>query len=415
MNAEIISIGTELLLGHIINTNAAYLAERLAEAGIDVYHQTTVGDNPERLFRAMRTALRRAEIVLTSGGLGPTVDDITIETAARLMHRDLVIDRSVMKSLIAYFKLRKIAIPAHSIRQALVPKGAKIIRNAVGTAPGLILESGAKTLICLPGPPRELEPMVAASVIPYIRKRGAARGRAAAGVIRSRVVRITGGAESQVNAKVKDLLETQPPTTVGIYAKLGEVDLKIMAKARNERAAAAAIAKVEAQIRRRLGNAIFGYDDETLEGAVAQLLLEKKLTIATAESCTGGLIAHRLTNIPGASGYFPVGTVTYANEAKAGVLGVRPESIARHGAVSHVVALEMARGIRHIAGTDIGISATGIAGPSGGTRHKPVGLVYIALVTKRRRIVREYRFTGSREEIKFQASQAALDLVRRSL
>lgn len=376
MKAEIINIGTELLLGHIVNTNAAYLSQKLAELGIDVYHQSTVGDNPSRLIESIRKASQRSDIVIMTGGLGPTVDDITVETLSNLTRK-------------------------------VYPKQ---ICNKVGSAPGLMTEYEGSLIICLPGPPRELEPMFENDIAPILKKKFKSSW-----LIKSRTMRTTGLAESKVNQILKDILKLKPPTTVGIYAKLGEVYLNITAKAQNAAKAQIEIQKLEKKIRAKLKDHIFGYDKDTLESSVAKLLTGKKLTIATAESCTGGLLAHRLTNISGASAYFTMGVAAYANEVKVNILGVREELIKKEGAVSGKVAQEMASGIRLLAGTDIGISITGVAGPKGGTGAKPVGLVYIALDTDKERIVKEFRFKGSREEIKFQATQAALNLIRQNI
>jgi nicotinamide-nucleotide amidase len=265
-------------------------------------------------------------------------------------------------------------------------------------------------IICLPGPPRELEPIFADRIIPYLKRRVTANLP-----IVSRVIKITGLAESQVNRIVKDLLMLKPPTTVGIYARLGEVDLKIMTKARSAKEAAANIGRIERIIRSRLGGYIFGYDDGTLEDAVAEALIEKGMTIAVAESCTGGLVSSRLTDVGGSSKYFICSTVTYSNESKENILAVPRRLIERHGAVSKETALAMAKGIKHFACVDIGLGATGIAGPAGGTKTKPVGLVYIAFVSDRKRLAKKFRFHGSRKDIKLQASQAALDLIRRNV
>ncbi|MDP3786498.1 MAG: CinA family nicotinamide mononucleotide deamidase-related protein, partial [Candidatus Omnitrophota bacterium] len=267
MTAEIISIGTELLLGHIINTDTSFLAQKLAEIGIDVYHTSVVGDNPMRLTQAIKQAVYRSDIVITTGGLGPTVDDITIETLAKLLGKHLVLNKTILKDLKDYFKLRKVKFPKETVRQAYIPEDTKWIRNRVGTAPGLIEEYRGRIIICLPGPPRELKPMLASDIVPYIKNR-----IKSGWIIKSRTINTTGLAESQVNGKVKDLLELKPPTTVGIYAKLGQVELKIMSKAKNGKDAAREIEKIERKIIIRLCDHIFGYDDETLEGAVAKLL-----------------------------------------------------------------------------------------------------------------------------------------------
>lgn len=376
MTVEIISIGTELLLGHIVNTNTAFLSQKLAEAGIDVYNTSVVGDNPKRLTDSLKLALGRAEVVITTGGLGPTVDDITVGTII-----DLIDEKNV-----------------------------KWIENKVGTAPGLVTNYRGKMIVCLPGPPRELKPMLENDILPIIKKK-----RKSSRIIKSRTIKITGLPESFVNNKVKNLLKLKPPTTVGIYAKLGQVELKVMSKAGSEKTAAMAIGRIEKKIRYKLKDFIFGCDDDTLEGAVGKLLTEKKLTIAIAESCTGGLLSNRLTNVSGSSRYFVMGLVAYSNSIKENILGVSKETLRKRGAVSKETALEMAKRVRSLAGTDIGVGITGIAGPGGSTKSKPVGLVYISIVTKTKRMVKELRFKGSREEIKFQASQAVLDSIRRNV
>ena len=376
MNAEIISIGTELLLGHIVNTNTAFLSQKLAEIGIDVFHTSVVGDNPKRLVEAVKQALDRTDIVITTGGLGSTVDDITIETISGLIDK----------------------------------RAIKWIRNMLGTAPGLLIDYRDRKIICLPGPPRELQPMFEKEIAPYLKKTSKSTS-----ILKSRTIKITGLAESVVNKAVKDFLELKPPTTVGIYAKLGEVDLKIMSKAKDEKSAQTAIQKIEKKIRLKLKGYIFGYDDDTLEVAVGKMLTAMKMTIAVAESCTGGFLSDRITDVNGSSSYFIMGLVAYSNTVKENILGVSRVTLKKYGAVSHPVALEMARGIKLLAGADIGVGITGIAGPTGGTKTKPVGLVYISTITGLKRIVKEYRFKGSREEIKFQASQAVLDLIRKNV
>lgn len=410
MNAEIISIGTELLLGHIVNTNTSFLCRKLAEIGIDVYHTSVVGDNPLRLTQALKEAVHRSDIIITTGGLGPTVDDITTETLASLLGKRLVLNRAILKGLKDYFKLRKVKFPKDNTRQAMVPEDTKWVRNRVGTAPGFIAGYRNKLIVCLPGPPRELESMFVNDIMPMI-------GNMAGGgsALKSKTLKVTGFPESLINNKVKDLLRLKPPTTVGIYAKLGEVELKIMSKAKTAKEAFRMIAPIERRIRRRLGNYIFGCDDETLEGVVARLLIKRKKTIAAAESCTGGLVSARLTNVGGSSGYFIMGCVAYSNEIKEHILCVDPAVLESYGAVSAQVARQMAIGIKLLAGADIGLGITGIAGPTGGTKSKPVGLVYIALAIDNKLIVRELRFSGSREEIKFQSSQVALDMIRKNL
>ncbi|MCX5678513.1 MAG: competence/damage-inducible protein A [Candidatus Omnitrophica bacterium] len=407
MRAEIISIGTELLLGHILNTNAAYLSRKLAELGIDLYYQTTVGDNPERLIQTIRKAIARSDIVILTGGLGPTIDDVTMESVARLTDRPLVLNKIVLKDIERYFKARGFKPPSGNDRQARVPQGAKCLHNKFGTAPALIVEHLGKVIVCLPGPPREMEPLFEDGVTQYFRKKFRSEE-----IIRTRTIKTIGLPESRVNAIVKDLLKLPPPTTVGIYAKLREVHLVVMAKAESDARARKAIAAVEKKILSRLKNCIFGYDDDTLESIVIKSLIEKKLTISVAESCTGGLLSKRFTDISGSSGCFVAGIVSYSNESKEKLLGLPKELINKYGAVSGQVCGRMAFGVRHIVRTDIGVGITGIAGPTGGSLRKPVGLVYISLATNEKLIVKEFRFNGSRQDIRWQASQAALDMIR---
>lgn len=407
MKAEIISIGTELLLGHILNTNAAYLSRKLSELGIDLYYQTTVGDNPDRLIQTIRKAITRSDIVILTGGLGPTVDDITMESVARLIGRPLVLNKTVLKDIERYFKSRGFKPPPGNDRQARVPEGAKCLHNKFGTAPALIVEHLGKVIICLPGPPREMEPLFEDGVTQYLKKKFESGE-----VIRTRAIKTIGLPESKVNALVKDLLKLPPPTTVGIYAKLREVHLVIMAKARNGIQAGKAIAAVEKKISSRLKSHIFGYDDDILESVVGRALIKKKLTISVAESCTGGLFSKRLTDVAGSSGCFMAGVVTYSNESKEKLLGVPEKIINKYGAVSGQVCGRMAFSIRHIVRTDIGVGITGIAGPTGGSSRKPVGLVYISLATNKKLMVKKFRFNGSRHDVRWQASQAALDMIR---
>lgn len=407
MKAEIICIGTELLLGDIVNTNAAFIAKKLAGIGIDHYFQTTVGDNPARLTDTIANGLNRSDIVITTGGLGPTIDDITTEIIAKVASKKLILEKDVLKDISDFFRRMNKKIPKDTLRQALIPEGARWLKNPYGTAPGLIVEYGEKAIIALPGPPREMQPMMENLLIPYLRSRTGGKW-----LIKSRSIRLIGLAEAKVNESVKDLLKLSGSVTVGIYAKQSEVELKIMAKAQNEITADAGIKKVEKIIRKKLKPYIYGIDKETLADNVAKLLIKRHKTIAIAESCTGGYLANLITDIPGASHAFMEGIITYSNDSKVGELGVKPETIKKYGAVSPQVAGEMAEGIRKKSGAGIGISITGIAGPTGGTKTKPIGLVYIALSIGKKIICRQFNFLGSRMEIKHQAAQAALDMLR---
>lgn len=410
MKAEIISIGTELLLGHIINTNTSYISKKMANLGIDVHYHSTVGDNEERLSKLLKTVLRRSDIVFTTGGLGPTVDDIMVSTVSKTIGRRLVFNKQIAKEIKKYFKKQHLPFPKDSLKQAYIPEGCVWLKNNVGTAPGLIIPLNKKIIICLPGPPREVNPILEKDVIPYLKRYTKTRQ-----CIKSHSIKLVGLPEAAVNKKVKDLLRLSGTTTVGIYAHLGEVHLKITTKAKDEKACKNNISRIEAKIRKRFVPYLYGVDDETLEGVVARLLLKRKKTIGIAESCTGGLISNRITNIPGSSKYFKMGITAYSDEVKTCQLGVSRKLLNRYGAVSSAIALSMARGIRKRAHVDIGIGVTGIAGPGGATKTKPVGLVYMALVTDKEHISKKFFFLGKREEIKFLASQAALNLIRTHL
>lgn len=410
MQAEIISIGTELILGKTVNTNASYLSKKLASLGIDLFYHTTVGDNRMRLFTVLKRAMHRSDIVITTGGLGPTEDDLTLEVIAQATCRKLILNLSVLKVIKEHFQRRHIPMPKANIRQALIPEKALVLKNDFGTAPGLIIPYDKKVLIALPGVPGEMRPMVERDVIPYLAKNFAGEY-----VIASHLIRTTGLAESQINQKIKNLLKLKPPVTVGIYAHIDSVDLNITAKAKNRRNAERLINRVERKIRSRLKEYIYGFDNQTLEEVVARALNKRKKTVAIAESCTGGLISKRLTNISGSSRYFLLGVVAYSNQAKQSLLGVPLPILKRFGAVSKEVARLMARNIRQLAKTDLGMGVTGIAGPKGATEEKPVGLTFIALATSAKIQCRQFNFHGDRDAVRQQASQAALDMLRRLL
>ncbi|MCM8779022.1 MAG: competence/damage-inducible protein A [Candidatus Omnitrophica bacterium] len=410
MKAEIISIGTEILLGHILNTNASYLSQKLAELGIDVYFQSTVGDNPKRLSFLLRQALKRAEIIITTGGLGPTIDDITLETITQTFHCRLILRKKILSQIENHFKKRGLKMPSINKRQAYLPENAYVLENKIGTAPGFILRKDKKLLIVLPGPPSELIPMFEEKVIPFLKEK-----LKITEIIFTRTLKISGLCESEIAEKIKDLLKLKPPLTVGIYAHPQEIELKITAKAKNKEIALRGISQIESVIRKRFGEYIFGKDEETLEEVVGRVLTKKRKTLAVAESCSGGLIAHRLTNVPGSSHYFISGIVAYSQKEKVRLLKVPVEVIKKYGAVSKEVAEIMAKNVRKMAKADIGIGVTGIAGPKGGSSDKPVGLVYIGISTENKTEVKEYRFSGERFVIKLKASQEALDIVRKKL
>ncbi|HEY3268330.1 MAG TPA: competence/damage-inducible protein A [Armatimonadota bacterium] len=410
MTAEIISVGTELLLGQIVDTNAAFLAQTLADLGVGVYMKVVVGDNPQRLSDALRAALARADIVILGGGLGPTKDDLTKETVADTLGVALVNNAEAEDRLRRFFRERGISVPETNLKQALAFDGGTVFQNANGTAPGVAIVKDGKAVACLPGPPHELKPMVTNQLVPWL------QGILGPDhpILVSRVIRLAGIGESLAAEKVADLLDSPNPT-VAPYAKTGEVHLRVTARARNRAEAEALIDPMDAEIAARLGPFILGRDAENLEDGVVARLRALGLTLAGAESCTGGLIGDRITNVPGASDVFQGVAVTYGNRAKVDILGVRPETIERVGAVSEETAREMASGARNAYHADVAYAVTGIAGPSGGSEEKPVGTVFVAVQTPSRTAAREHRFRGAREVIKRYSAQAALNLLREML
>lgn len=406
-NVEIVTIGTELLLGQIIDTNSAYIGEKLASIGINVYRKTSIGDNEIRLEEYLKEVLTRVDVVIATGGLGPTVDDVTKKVACKIFKRRLILNERLLEKVKNIFKQRNIEMPESNVSQALVPQGIEIIDNNVGTAVGLIFNENNKILILLPGVPREMKPMFEEGVIPYLRKNLKIEN-----VIVSRILKVWGLSESAVDEKIFDLFVKLSNPTIALLASFSEIKIRITAKANDEKSALTMISDVESQIKDRLGKYIFGKDDETMEKVVSILLVMRESTVSVAESCTGGLISHKLTNVPGSSKYFERGVVVYSNEAKVKLLNV-PESLMKtYGAVSKEVAKSMAENIRKISNATIGLSCTGIVGPTGATLGKPVGLVYISLATSQETITEEHRFSGEREVIKERASLTALDLLR---
>jgi nicotinamide-nucleotide amidase len=406
MRAEIVSVGTELLLGQIVDTNAAKLGRALSELGIAVYRRTTVGDNHDRLLDALRSALAENDIVITIGGLGPTMDDITRDVLAEAIGDTLRHDEAYAHRLTAWFRARKIPMPESVLRQAMVPTEGRALNNPNGTAPGLFFDKNGKIGIALPGPPNEFNPMVDNEVIPILREKTGGKG-----TIRSRVLRICNMGESMVEEKVKDLMADDNPT-VAPYAKTGEVHLRVSAYADDVEAAEKLIEPIIEEIKKRLGDHVYAFDDEPLEVAVIRLFTERRLTISTAESCTGGLLSARLTDVPGSSAVFMGGAVTYTNEAKTDLVAVPAELFSSVGAVSPEVAEAMARGAKERFGTDYAVGITGIAGPDGGTAEKPVGLVYIAVAGPGGVRVEKNLFLGNRADIRYRSAQYALVMLR---
>lgn len=414
-NAEILCVGTELLLGDIVNTNAAALARGLASLGINVYHQSVVGDHPARLKKALQTALSRADLVITSGGLGPTYDDITRECTAEVMERPLILDENILEEIRGYFARTGRIMTENNRRQAMVPQGARVLPNRNGTAPGLIVsdEAKGKTVILLPGPPRELVPMWEESVVPYLMARTDR-------VLFSLNVHIFGMGESTVETVLRDLMIEGKNPTVAPYCTAGEVRLRVTAQAEDETTARDLCRRTLRHIMEsEVGAYVYAVvpsteGEATLEGVVIWELCHQGLTVATAESCTGGLIAKRLTDVPGSSAAFKGGFVTYTNEMKISMLGVSPDTLEKYTAVSEQTAAEMARGARLRTGADIAVSTTGYAGPGGGTEEAPVGTVFVGISTQEEtRVVRlKLSPDRSREYIRTLAASNALNLVR---
>lgn len=404
---EIVSVGTELLLGDILDTNAQYLSAELAAMGIAVQHRSTVGDNAARLRETVELALSRNDIVLLTGGLGPTADDITKEVCAQVMGFALVRNDEAEQAMRAFFKTRGRPMPESNLKQADVPQGGTVFQNANGTAPGMAMERGGKCVILLPGPPNEMRAMFDCQVKPFLAAK-------TTGVIVSHTVRTMGVGESDMAERVAPLLSGSNPT-VAPYAKQGEALLRVTAHADTAAQAEALMAPVLAQIRDVLGTYIYGIDVEDIQHAVVQALAEKKLHVATAESCTAGYISKRITEVAGASDVFACGFVTYSNEMKEKLLGVRHETLLRYGAVSAGTAEEMAAGAKRVSGADIAVAVTGVAGP-GCSENKPVGLAYIGIAD--RDGVRAVRFETGRKDREFNryvTASHALHLVWKSI
>ena len=412
MSAEIICVGTEMLLGDILNSNAQYLAQQLAKLGIPHFYQTVVGDNPARLKQVIEIACRRAQILIFTGGLGPTPDDLTCEAIADFFGAPLVERPEIIEDISQKYALRGRVMTPSNRKQALIPQGAEILPNSTGTAPGIIWQPQTRlTIFTFPGVPSEMHRMWEETAVPYLKNRGWGQE-----IIYSRMLKFWGIAESALAEKVAVYLNMSNPT-VAPYASKGEVKLRVSAKAANEAAAQDLIAPVEKQLQDIAGLDYYGADDDTLASVVGQLLLAAGETLSVAESCTGGGLGQMLTEISGSSSYFWGGVISYDNSVKIGLLEVNPEDLAKFGAVSSIVAEQMAAGVRSRLGTTWALSITGIAGPHGGTETKPVGLVYIGLAGPNEVKSFEYRFGTARGRslIRHLSACTALDNLRRKL
>lgn len=410
MKAEIISIGTELLLGRILDTNAKFLSQELSKLGIDVFFRQTAGDNPKRLKNALEVASKRANFIITIGGLGPTIDDITLGAVSDFFGLKLIKNNYTLSRIRKYFKTSGAPMPPNNISQSFIPIGSALFKNDFGTAPGIYKKIGKISILLLPGPPSELIPMFNSYISSYLVKCFSLKSR-----IYSKSIKLIGISESLVNEKVTDLLSLNGPATVGIYAHPREVHLVITVKGDSSKKAYLHIKKIKDIIYQRLGDFIFGEDGESLESVVGKLLIRHNLTISFAESATGGLISHRITNIPGASKYYLGTAVVYSNSAKIKLLGVKKEILSKFGAVSKDAADAMSRRVRILFNSDIGISVTGIAGPGGGSAKKPVGIHFISFFDGKKLITKKIIATGDRALIKLKISQEALSMLWRYL
>ena len=409
MKAEILAVGTEILLGDIINTNAQFISKELASLGIDVYRQEVIGDNEDRLLEAIEEIFYRSDILICTGGLGPTEDDLTKETICKYFNADLELHEESLEELKNYYKRLDRPMTESNLKQVYFPKESKVLSNPNGTAPGMILEKNDKVAVILPGPPREMKPMFLNYVKAYLKDKGN-------GVIISEVLRVLGVGESTAANMIKDFINNGVNPTVAPYAKEDDVIFRITARGKSEEEGRKLIAPVKEEIKRVFNLDCYGEGEElTIEEALGKLLVDRKLTISTAESCTGGMIASRLINYPGISEVFLEGAVTYSNEAKERTLNVKKKTLDTYGAVSEETAKEMAIGISKRTGSDISVVTTGIAGPGGGSEEKPVGLVYIGLYYKGNVKAFKYIFNGNRHNVRTKATVTALDLVRREI
>jgi len=409
LSAEIIAIGSELLTPRFKDTNSLYLTEQLNAAGISVVMKTIVGDDEPYLESAVRNCLARSPILITIDGLGPTEDDVTRKVVARVLQRQLVLNEEILARLQRRFKARGVEMPANNARQALVLTGSQILENNHGTAPGLWISAGQNHVILLPGPPSELKPMFEAFCLPRLQEMSG-------GIALSRsVFRTAGLPESILDARIAPIYTKYKNPETTVLAKPGQVEVRLTATGKNREEADRLLKELGDQIERELSDFVFTRSEQSLEEVVGDLLMTKHATISTAESCTGGLLAERLTDVPGSSRYFMSGVICYSNESKMELAGIPPLLLEMQGAVSAEVARGLAEGIRIRAGTTIGIGVTGVAGPSGGSAEKPVGTVHIAVATPTGTEHRQFLYPGDREKVRWQASQGALDMVRREL
>ena len=408
MNAELIAVGTEILLGDIVNTDAQLISQGLSELGINVFYQTVVGDNPARLRHVVETARDRADIIITTGGLGPTLDDLTKETLAAVFGKKLALHQPSLDRIKDFFQTIGREMTPNNEKQAWLPEGCTVFVNEWGTAPGCAFEAYGKHVLMLPGPPRECNPMWKECAMPYLYQ-------LAGGCIVSRNIRVFGLGESNMEAILHDMMAESKNPTIAPYAKTSECFARVTAKADTPEECETLLEPVVEKICGLLGEDVYGVDVDSLEQVVGDGLRQRGLTLAVAESCTGGLLSGRITDVPGCSDYYLGGVCSYANEVKMKVLGVQKETLDTVGAVSPEVAGQMAEGVARALGADVGVGTTGIAGPGGGTDDKPVGLVYISVWYKGQHFTRKMQSMNGRDRIRMQAASTALDLIRRNV
>lgn len=400
MKVEIIAVGTEVLMGDIVNTNAQYIARMLSMLGLGTYYHSAVGDNAQRLKEMFRVGFERADIIIATGGLGPTKDDITKEVAGEFFGKEMILDQDTLSNIETYFAKLGRELPDNNKKQAYFPAGSQIVPNSNGTAPGCIIEENNKVLIMLPGPPGELKPMFQDSIVPYLAKYSN-------GILVSTIIRMFGIGESTMEKEIEDIIQNQSNPTIAPYAQKGGLILRLTAWGQTKEEALASMQPVKAQLYDRLGQYIYGEGEDGLGTLVCQALIRDRLKISVAESCTGGMLASTFVDYPGISEIFSEGHITYSNEAKTKYLGVKQETLEAWGAVSPQTAKEMAEGVRRLSGSDIGISTTGIAGPDGGTKDKPVGLVYIGIALKDQTYTYKLSLTGKRQRIRHMSTMWA--------
>jgi nicotinamide-nucleotide amidase len=409
--AYIISTGTELLLGSTVDTNSMFLAQKLTELGFKVMGKSIVGDNRDTMQAAFKTGLEMADLVVATGGLGPTRDDLTKEVVCELLGCELQIVEAELEAIKQFFARRKRKMSESNLKQAMFPPEARVLHNRLGTAPGMYLAKNGKRVVLLPGPPREMQDMYLSAVEPLLSQESGLKGAKQ----HTRIIKVFGPGESQVEDLLGEILDKQQDYGVALLAQEGELTIKLSVDNADGQKAEQRLDELCSRITAALGDTVIGSDEASLPQVVASLLSQKQLSLAAVESCTGGLLSKMITDLPGSSKYFWGSVVSYSNQAKQSLVGVKETTLQEYGAVSRETAAEMALGIKQLSGVDIAVSITGIAGPDGGSEEKPVGLVYIGLAYKDKVNVKEMRFVGDRIGIRTLAAKSALDMVRRSL